>query len=184
MDHSLMVISIKILSKSMTFSMSQQAQISLRLTVKEKELCELHMKHLKQKDLSLALLIYRTTTIQNTGYCPAPLMLSHQLQTQIRVLEEKQHLRWSISLCWKQLTPKPRLLSSDTMRDVSPLPQLQLSNSVAFKLDNRKSWTTITTAPKSYLMHSSDGVLRRIRQYLLLVPPSPLTELKRRGRNR
>ena len=76
----------------------------------------------------------------------------------------------------------------DRRHSSRPLPPLQPGDSVAVKLDNQKGWTTTATvlqrldAPRSYLVRTSDGVLRRNRRHLRLVtPPSAGAELMEEG---
>ena len=146
-------------------------------------------KHiLKQKDPSLALLIYRATPIQATGYSPAQLMLGRQLRTPIPVLEEKLTPQWPDMALVRAADSKAKAAykrNFDRRHSSRPLPPLQQGDSVAVKLDNQKGWTTTATvlqsldAPRSYLVRTRDGVLRRNRRHLrLLVPPSAGAEFE------
>lgn len=125
------------LQRPTTFIISQQAHIFPSQTT-------------KQKDSSPALLSYRATPIQATGYSPAQLMLGLQIWTSIPTLEEK------LLPLWPDIRAKAAYKHYYNRGDSSrPLPLLKLGEkgSVAVKLDNQEGWTTTTMQHPEILLH-------------------------------
>jgi len=139
-------------------------------------------KHiLKQKDPSLPLLSYRATFIQATCYSPAQLMLGRQIKTHIPTLEEKLLPRWPDIALVKAADSRAKAAYKhhyDRRHSSRLLPLLKPDDSDAVKLDSQKGWTSNAVVlrkyntPRSYLIRTNDGILRRNRRHLLLQPPS------------
>lgn len=155
----------------MTFIISQQAHIFASQTA-------------KQKHPSPALLSYRATPIQTTGYSPAQLMLGLQIRTPIPTLEEKLLPQWPDITLVKAADARAKAAYKhyyDRCHSSCPLPLLKPceKDSVADKLDNQKGWMTKCNTPRSYFILTNDGILCRNRRHLrLLTLPLPHPELE------
>ena len=130
---------------------------------------------LKQEDVFLALLSYRSTPIPELGVSPAELMFGRKLRTTLPVAPRNLIPR----LCdheklkerdeeWKE---KQRRWF-DSHHGTKPLPELQPDNPVLVKLDGEKGWQTPARvinkcAPRSYIVETPRGQVRRNRRNLL-----------------
>ncbi|KAI2643036.1 hypothetical protein H4Q32_027704 [Labeo rohita] len=106
-------------------------------------------KHiLKQEDPFLALLAYRVTPIQATGYSPA----------QVRASDNKAKSNYK--------------LYYDRRHGCRPLPELKPGDPVVVKTDSEKGWNKTATVvhehntPRSYIVRTEAGNLRRNRKHL------------------
>ena len=127
---------------------------------------------LKQDDIFLALLTYCSTPIQDLGAGPAELVFGRRLQTMLPSLLG---------------TLTPHTVNQETLRErdaafkqkrnynrhhgVRPLPELHPGNSVFIKSDGQKGWKLPAEmvqkcAPRSYIVQSAGGQLRRSRKHL------------------
>ncbi|KAI2646083.1 Retrovirus-related Pol polyprotein from transposon opus [Labeo rohita] len=133
-------------------------------------------KHiLKQEDPFLALLAYRVTPIQATGYSPAQLMLGRQLRTPVPVLEKKLTPNWPDFSRVRASDNKAKSnykLYYDRRHGCRPLPELKPGDPVVVKTDSEKGWNKTATVvhehntPRSYIVRTEDGNLRRNRKHL------------------
>ena len=128
---------------------------------------------LKQDDIFLALLTYRSTPIPDLGASPAELAFGRRLQTTLPSLPG---------------TLTPRTVNQETLRErdaafkqkqkrnydrhhgVRPLPELHPDDSVFVKSDGQKGWklpaeVVQKCAPRSYIVQSARGQLRRNRKH-------------------
>ena len=129
---------------------------------------------LKQDDIFLALLTYRSTPIPDLGASPAELAFGRRLRTTLPPLPG---------------TLTPRTVNQETLRErdaafkqkqkwnydhhhgVWPLPELHPGDSVFVKSDGQKGWklpaeVVQQRAPRSYIVQSAGGQLRRNRKHL------------------
>ena len=129
---------------------------------------------LNQDDIFLALLTYRSTPIPDLGASPAELAFSRRLRTTLPSLPG---------------TLTPRTVNQETLRErdaafkqkqkrdydrhhgVQPFPELHPGNSVFVKSDGQKGWklpaeVVQKCAPRSYIVQSAGGQLRRNRKHL------------------
>ena len=132
---------------------------------------------LKQDDIFLALLTYRSTPIPDLGASPAELAFSRRLRTTLPSLPG---------------TLTPRTVNQETLRErdaafkqkqkrdydrhhgVQPFPELHPGDSVFVKSDGQKGWklpaeVVQQCAPRSYIVQSAGGQLRRNRKHYNLV---------------
>ncbi|RXN36190.1 Transposon Ty3-G Gag-Pol poly [Labeo rohita] len=133
-------------------------------------------KHiLKQEDPFLALLAYRVTPIQATGYSPAQLMLGRQLRTPVPVLEKKLTPNWPDFSRVRASDNKAKSnykLYYDRRHGCRPLPELKPGDPVVVKTDSEKGWNKTATVvhehntPRSYIVRTEAGNLRRNRKHL------------------
>ncbi|KAJ8009582.1 hypothetical protein DPEC_G00090370 [Dallia pectoralis] len=136
-------------------------------------------KHLlNQTDTFLALLSYRSTPLQATGVSPAQLMLGRQLKTPVPTLEKLLVPKWPSFKMVKEKDKRAKdsyKRSYDRRNNTDPLPELKPGDIVSVKLDKDRGWTTPATViqhsgtPRSYLIHTEKGVLRRNRRHLRLL---------------
>ena len=129
---------------------------------------------LKQDDIFLALLTYRSTPIPDLGASPAELAFSRRLRTTLPSLPG---------------TLTPRTVNQETLRErdaafkqkqkrnydrhhgVRPVPELHPGHSVFVKSDGQKGWklpaeVVQKCAPHSCIVQSAGGQLRRNRKHL------------------
>lgn len=133
-------------------------------------------------------MIYRSTPIQATGVSPAQLMLGRQIRTTIPILEIKLQPAWPDLQLVRSTDAKTKenyVRNYNSRHSAKPLPELQPGHSVSVKLDIKKGWTEPATvlqkcdSPRSYLVQTESGVLRRNRRHLrpiLSNPPIPATD--------
>ena len=129
---------------------------------------------LKQDYIFLALLTYRSTPIPDLGASPAELAFGRRLRTTLPSLLG---------------TLTPRTVNQETLRErdaafkqkqkrdydrhhgVQPFPELHPGDSVFVKSDGQKGWklpaeVVQKCAPRSYIVQSAGGQLRRNRKHL------------------
>lgn len=138
-------------------------------------------------DPFLALMIYWSTPIQATGVSPAQPMLRRQMRTTIPTLETKLQPVWpDLQLVREtdERTKENYKRTYDKRYGAKPLPELQPGLSVAVKQDSQKGWMEPATvlqkrdSPRSYLVHTEGGVLRRNRQHLKPILSAPVSPVK------
>ena len=129
---------------------------------------------LKQDDPFLALLSYRATPIPELGASPAELMFGRKIRTTLPVTHrslsqkpiEEEELRERDAI-WKQRQKS----NFDRRHGARPLSELQPDEPVLIKLDNEKGWqlpakVVEKCAPRSYMVQTPTGQLRRNRRHL------------------
>ena len=128
---------------------------------------------LKQDDIFLALLTYRSTPILDLGASPAELAFSRRLWTTLPSLPgtltrtvNQETLR-ERDAAFKQKQKR----NYDHHHGVRPLPELHPGDSVFVKCDVQKGWklpaeVVQQCAPRSYIVQSAGGQLRRSRKHL------------------
>ena len=129
---------------------------------------------LSQEDPQLALLIYRSTPIPELGASPAEMALGRRIRTNLPTIPrqldmpvvDEQQLR-KLDSAFK----KKQKLNHDRHRGAKSLPDLKPGDPVMIKLDGEKSWlkpgrVRETCAPRSYIIDTDKGCLRRNRRHL------------------
>ena len=130
---------------------------------------------LKQDDVFLALLSYRATSIPELGASPAELMFGRKIRTTLPVAprclvpqtQDHEELR-ERDAAWKERQRK----NFDRHHGVRQLPELQPDEPVLVKLDDKRGWQLPAKivgkcAPRSYIVETPNGQLRRNRRNLL-----------------
>lgn len=132
-------------------------------------------KILKQNDPFLALLSYRSTPSKTTGFAPAQLLMGRQLRSTVPCLPAVLQPAWPDAklVRMNDETAKARYaLDLDQRHGARGLPPLENGQSVLIRVDQQKSWgqhgTIVGTGPlpRSYLVQTSHGILRRNRCHL------------------
>ena len=136
---------------------------------------------LKQDDVFLALLTYRSTPLPELGASPAELAFGRRLRTTLPTLP-KTLLPRTVdpdTVRRRDETAKARQAKyHDSRHGARPLFELQPGDPVLVKKEGEKSWNQPATvhskcAPRSYIIQTPNGHLRRNRRHLRLQPESP-----------
>lgn len=134
---------------------------------------------LKQDDPFLALLSYRSTPVHSTGQSPAQLIMGRQPRGTIPTMEKVLQPKWP-DLQTVRSTDDMRKTSSkkffDQHNSVRNLPELCPGDEVRLQIDGEKGWNTpgvvqsCAYTPRSYVVKTPKGSLRRNRRHLKSVP--------------
>ena len=138
-------------------------------------------KHILQQDDPLtALMLYRATPHSATKYSPAELLYSRKLRTHIPSLPAtlKPHTPSDIVVAENDAQAKSQNAYYYNRRHgARTLTPLHTGDKIRVKLDHQKQWTPATVAgesdaPRSYLIDTGNGILRRNRRHIM---PSSVT---------
>ena len=171
---SFQVGSLKISLWPMISNTPPPARITRSRTVRLREPCR-QQKILRQTDPFLALMSYRATPIQATGASPAQLMLGRQIRTMVPTVDRVLSPKWPNMAKVRMADARAKAgYSCDYNRrhGARALRPLNPGDSVALKLDGESGWVTAGTvrrshpSPRSYLIQTENGVLRRNRRHL------------------
>ena len=136
------------------------------------------IKHMlkKESDPYLALMTYRATPLSN-GHSPAELLMGRRLRTTLPVVPSSLRPRWTNL---QQLRQKEQESKKRQQRDFNRrhrahhLPWLNTGDHV-WVSDTKERGTVLNAAhtPRSYLVETPSGVLRRNRRHLVNTPVAP-----------
>ncbi|XP_063050557.1 uncharacterized protein LOC134445400 [Engraulis encrasicolus] len=124
----------------------------------------------------ISLLSYRSTPLQATGASPAQLIMGRQIRTPIPTLESNLQPAWPDLHKVKQADAKAKASyrrNFNKRHNVKDLPELSPGTTVALKLDSEQGWRKcgkvlkMCETPRSYLIQTETGVLRRNRHHLM-----------------
>ena len=130
-------------------------------------------------DVNLCLLSYRTTPMPWCGHSPAELLMGRQLRTQVPRVQEQFIPEWSYL---KELKKQHKAYKGkqadyyDVSHRVRERPDLGIGSEVwVANLDNKREPTrgvvsSQAETPRSYVVHTPSGPLRRNSQHLRTVP--------------
>lgn len=134
---------------------------------------------MKQEDIFLALLAYRTTPLVELGVSPAQLMFDRQIRSTMPCLPQKlKHNcvpRETLEFRDRRAKQKQKE-NFDRHYGVRNLPKLTPGDPVLVKTDDEKMWKTPArvveeVAPRSYVVRTEfHGNLRRNRRHLQKIP--------------
>ncbi|XP_060723274.1 uncharacterized protein K02A2.6-like [Tachysurus vachellii] len=136
-------------------------------------------KILKQSDPFAALMSYRATPIQATGVSPSQLMMGRRIRTTVPTLESNLQPEWPDLHQVRKLDCKAKgsyRKYYNKRNNVRTLPEISPCASVAVKLDDERGWIRSGTVlekcelPRSYIIQSEAGLLRRNRRHLMPTP--------------
>ena len=130
---------------------------------------------LRQPDIFIALLAYRSTPIEATGLSPAEMMMGRKIRTHLPMLPESLKPQWENDdeIRMNDTKYKERMkLSYDKHNKVKTLPELHPGEGVLLKTDKEKLWQTSGTVKdcdyenRSYVVDTPRGNYRRNRRHI------------------
>ena len=135
-------------------------------------------KILYQKDPNNALMEYRATSTTVTGYSPCELLQQRRMKTRVPMttkqllpkLPDQAELRDKHSQ-----SKRDQAKYHDQRKGVRNLTPLRPGDSVRLRTPDEKTWSKPATivgdsGPRSYLVDTGDGVLRRNRRHIQAIP--------------
>lgn len=131
----------------------------------------------KASDPQLALLIYRTTPLIWCGLSPAELLMGRQLRSNLPLSTQQLTPDWSYLSEFRQQDEKYKTqqkLAFDQRHRARSLPPLPTDSPVIVRTRDRQTPGIVvadTPAPRSYMVQTPTGTLRRNRQHLVPLPP-------------
>ena len=143
-------------------------------------------KILKQDDPFLALMAYRATPVHPTQTSPCQLIMGRQIRTRIPTLEKNLLPQWPTKIEVQHNDKRAKAhyrINYDRRHGTRRLPELQPGDQVLIKRDDEKQWrrrgvlVKQCTEPRSYLVQTSQGTIRRNRRHLQLVPTAVSKQL-------
>ena len=133
---------------------------------------------LRQKDPHLALLNYRTTPIEATGYSPARILMGRELQARLPVAQQTPNPLWQRAQLRDRQQKKQTEANFNRRQGVKNLPQLKPGDRVRIKTEQEGTWSEAAVVVKrvsrrSYIVELNGAYYRRNRRHLKLIPQSP-----------
>ena len=160
--------------KSTILSTKQVAQTTHKLMVKLRTVKSLLNKNV---DPHLALLVYRSTPLEN-GYSPAELLMSRKLRTTIPVISDnlQPKLPNNSELRQKEEKMRQRQKKNFDSRHRAQTLDTLLPGETVWLPDQRTEGTVVRdSAPRSYTVQTSKGQYRRNRRHIIFLPTEPIT---------
>lgn len=133
---------------------------------------------LKQPDVFLALMAYRSTPVHATGTSPSELIMGRKIRTTVPICSDQLEPGWPDlgKVREKDRQSKHRMrVNFNRMHGARTLKPLYVGDRVRVKTDKEKSWdeagivTSADYANRSYFVKTLSGDLRRNRKHLLHV---------------
>ncbi|XP_048771969.1 uncharacterized protein K02A2.6-like [Ostrea edulis] len=133
---------------------------------------------LKQPDVFLALMAYRSTPVHATGTSPSELIMGRKIRTTVPICSDQLEPGWPVlgKVREKDRQSKHRMrVNFNRMHGARTLKPLYVGDRVRVKTDKEKSWdeagivTSADYANRSYFVKTLSGDLRRNRKHLLHV---------------
>ena len=133
------------------------------------------MKNLMKKSTEpyLALLSYRTTPLAWCNRSPAELLMGRKLRTTLPVVRQQLILQWSCLKSFRKSNDKCKQQQKTYYDQRHSLPELAEDTPVWITTDKQKSQGTVTRSldcPRSLIVSTSTGELRRNRRHLNAIP--------------
>ena len=135
---------------------------------------------LRQDDLFIALMAYRSTPVMPTGLSLCQLLMGRQINTRLPTLQGNLFRQWPDLSQVRTVDEKAKATYScnyNCHHGDKLLPQLEVGDRVLTKLDNEKKWghggviRSYADTTRSYVVEMPDGTYRCNRKHLQLVPP-------------
>ena len=160
-----------------TLAMSPAAPIIRKAMVTVNGALKTVKEILRQDDIFLALLSYRSTPIPDLGASPA---MGRKLRTTMPSLPSTLQPRF---ISHKEVQEREAVMKQcqkedyDRRHRMQPLPELSPGDPVLIKMDGEKGWklpgeVVRKCAPRSFLVQTPRDHLRQNRQHLKQIPPS------------
>ena len=134
----------------------------------------------ESSDPYMALLSYRATPLPWCDLTPAELLMGRQLRMNLPVLKEQLSPNWSYLEKFRERNDEYKHKQKrdyDRRHQARPLPPIPDGSEVWVTSDNQPVPGRVTTSagtPRSYLVETPQGVVRRHRSHLNVVPDSPI----------
>ncbi len=133
----------------------------------------------KSGDPYLVLMAYRAAPLAN-GYSPSELLMGRKIRTPVPVVPSQLSPKWADfkMLEKKELLYRQKQRQNYNRHKAHDMVQLQPGNHVWIK-DTLEKGTVVSTAgtPRSYLIETPRGILRRNRFHLSPTPTPPVSSL-------
>ena len=131
---------------------------------------------LRQKDPHLALLNYRTTPVEATGYSPARLLMGRELQSRLPVAQPPEEATWQQAKLRDQQKKRKTEAEFNRRRGARNLKWLQPGDRVRIKTEKDDFWSETAiviekVSRRSYIVELNGTRYRRNRRHLKLIPP-------------
>ena len=131
---------------------------------------------LRQKDPHLALLNYRATAVEATGYSPARLLMGRELQSRLPVAQQAVKMTWQHAQLRDGRRKRKLESTFNRRRGARTLPQLLPGDRVRIRTEKEEHWSEPAivmekVSRRSYLVELRGSLYRRNRRHLMLIPP-------------
>ena len=140
---------------------------------------------LKQQDPFLALMVYRSTPQSSTKTSPAEIMLNRKMRTTLpmlsKTLEHKVHDEAKIHREHGEAQQR-NAYYYNRRHGSKPLPILEEGQTVRVKTEKDSNWSEPAVvlgkadSPRSYIVQTNKGTIRRNRKHLMEIPSETPTE--------
>ena len=137
-------------------------------------------KILDQKDPDIALMEYRATPTTTTGYSPCELLQGRKMKTKIPVMPDQLQPKLPDSTQLKEKHHQAKRHQKkyhDLHKGARKLSKLHPGDTVRIRTGDEKIWGEPATVvkkigPRSYLIDTGNGIYRRNRRHLQVIPSS------------
>ena len=130
----------------------------------------------KSTDPYLALLAYRATPFPCCGLSPAELLMGRQLRTDIPQVKTQMIPQWPYLRSFQQRESQYKQQQEahyNKRHRTQPLPSIPNDEQVWVKIETHKDLGKVISpanTPKSYMVETDSGTVRRNRQHLTVIP--------------
>ena len=135
----------------------------------------------KSKDPYLALMVYRATPFPWCGRSPAELLMGRQLRTDLPQSKSQLIPQWPYLKSFQQQEQKfkgQQEINYNERHRTRSLPPISNDEHVWVKTDSEQQSGTVmkpADTPRSYVVKTNSGPVRRNRQHLTVIPEGELT---------
>ena len=136
----------------------------------------------RSDDTYLAMLIYRTTPLPWCGYSPAELLQGRMMWTNIPMLTERLMPKLPHYTEFKECDKKFKQLQKsnyDSRHGVHQLPSIPDDSDVWVTTERGQTSGQVVSradTPRSYMIQTDGGTMRKNRHHLTVVPNTPVTQ--------
>ena len=136
----------------------------------------------RSDDPYLSLLIYRTTPLPWCGYSPSELLMGRMMRTNIPMLKERLMPKLPDYTKFRECDKKFKQVQKsnyDSRHGVHQLPSIPDDSEVWVTTESRRTSGQVVAradTPRSYMVRTDSGTVRRNRRHLTVVPNTPVTQ--------